>query len=148
MRVVLDTNVLIDACGDDLSVQARLIAAVVDGDLAAVVTRAMVSEYYTILARFIDDPVYKDRIEDFLDAARVVEPARVEVQIDDSDDKKFIAAALGGQATHLVTSDRHLLDIGEVGEMRMVTPQEAWALWQDEVDDAGQWRGWLAGLGL
>lgn len=148
MRVVLDTNVLIDGFSDEHSVQARLLAAVTAGDLAAVVTPALEREYRTILRRLISDPLYQERISDFLGAALQVHPARVDIQIDDVEDRKFIAAAVGGQATHVVSNDRHLLDIGEVDTVRIVTPQEAWAIWQEESDDAGEWQGWFKGLGL
>lgn len=148
MRVVLDTNVLIDGFSDEHSVQARLLAAVAAGDLAAVVTPALEREYRAILRQLINDPHYHERIANFLAAAKQVHPAQVDVQIDDVEDRKFIAAAVGGQATHVVSNDRHLLDVGEVDTVRIVTPQEAWAIWQEEADGTGEWQGWLKGFGL
>jgi putative PIN family toxin of toxin-antitoxin system len=148
MRVVFDTNVLIDGFSDAYSMQARLLAAVREGKLTALITPAVTREYHKIMRRLVDDTEYKDQVTEFLATAEEVTAARVDVQIDDLDDRKFIAAAVGGKATHVVTRDRHLLDVGEVDDVRIITPQEAWALWQDETDSAGQWRGWLEGLGI
>lgn len=148
MLVVLDTNVLIDGFADDHSVPARLINAVRDGEISAVVTPAIVREYRKILQRLISDPEYAVRIEEFLAAAISVVPQRVDVTIDDQDDVKFIAAATSAKAPYIITHDRHLLDLGEVGEIRIITPPEAWALYQDEIDSAADWHRWASDLGL
>lgn len=43
---------------------------------------------------------------------------------DDPDDDKYIATAVEGRATLVVTGDPDLLDIGEHAGVRMVTPRE------------------------
>jgi len=148
MRVVFDTNVLIDGFSDDYNPQSKLLRAATSGKLTAVVSAAVIREYRKILRRLINDPDYQDRVNDFLRSAEEVQPDRVDVQIDDMDDRKFIAAAVSGQASHIVSRDRHLLDIGEFSGVRIVTPQEAWVLWQEQSDESGEWQGWVEGLGL
>jgi len=71
----------------------------------------------------------------------------VEVGIDDKEDLKFIEAAEGGGVEMIVTSDRHLLDIGEVGKIKMVTPAEAWRMYEEENGESG-WQKWVRGMGL
>lgn len=143
--MVLDTNVLIDGFADDFSAQAKLLDAVRDGELVAVVTEAVRREYNKILRRLIDDPQYRERVDEFMAVADIVEPAWVEVELDDEDDRKFFKAALGGRASLIVTSDRHLLDVGELDGVRVVTPQEAWQTWQEE-QGGGEWTEWAEGL--
>ncbi|MDB5813179.1 MAG: hypothetical protein JWN23_296 [Rhodocyclales bacterium] len=46
----------------------------------------------------------------------------------DADDDKFIHTGLAGEADIIVSGDRDLLDLGQVGELRIMTPTEAWGL--------------------
>lgn len=147
MRVVFDTNVLIDGFQDDFSYPARLLDAVRAGQLEAVTTPPVEREYRRILQRLIDDPAYRDRIAEFLTDAHHVAPAPVTATLDDPEDQKFLEAAAGATADAIITSDRHLLDVGEVGETRIVTPAEAWR----QINEAGgssEWQQWVEGIGL
>ena len=148
MRVVLDTNVLIDGFQDEYSAQARLIKAVSENKLTALVTPKIEREYRNILRRLISDPEYKERIQEFLKMTEETEPAFVETQIDDEEDRKFIQAAVGGQADLIVSNDRHLLDIGEVGSTRIVTPKEAWNIFQDDSGGGSEWKNFIKNLGI
>lgn len=147
MRLVLDTNVLIDAAADDFSPQARIIEAAIDGEVTALITPATEREYRKIMSRLINDDEHHRLIGDFLAAAVRVEPGQCDVQIDDTDDLKFLAAAIGGQADCVITNDRHLLDIGEINKIRIMTPSECWASLQEEMG-GGDWQNWVDGLGL
>ena len=148
MRVVLDTNVLIDAASDDFVAPAKLVTAVIDGEVTALVTPAMEREYTFKTAELITNEAYRERLADFLAAAEQVSPAPTEVQIDDRDDRKFFQAAVGGQADLVITADRHLLQIGEIGRIRMVTPPEAWVIFEEQTESSGEWNNWIQGLGI
>ena len=54
----------------------------------------------------------------------IIPKRKVNVVKDDSDDNKFIEAALEGKADYIVTQDRHLLNIKEFEGIKMVTPKE------------------------
>src|SRR3989344_2257353 len=101
MRVVFDTNVLIDGFTDDFNVQSKLIDAVIDGQITAVYTIPIEREYLRILQRLITNPAYRSRVHQFLAAAELVEPEAVQLQLDDVEDCKFIEAALGGAADRI-----------------------------------------------
>ncbi len=148
MRFVFDTNVIIDAFDDTFSASAKLINAVIDGEVEAVVTHRVRREYSTILSRLITDPLYKNRIHDFLDAAYEVKPVSVDVVIDDREDRKIIEAAVGGKADGIISSDHHLLDVGEVGGIPVLTPVEAWQRFQDESGQPSEWLNFMKGLGI
>lgn len=149
MRVVLDTNVLIDAYNDDFSPAAKLIDAVRHGELDAVYTRAVEREYHKILRRLIENEEHHAKISEFIAAAQLVEPERAdEVALDDADDYKFVQAAKGGGADMIVSNDRHLLDASPVGTIKVVTPAECWIEFSDEESDGSAWKDWMKGLGL
>ncbi len=146
--MVFDTNVLIDGFQDDFSAQARLVETVRDGELQAAVTPAVVREYKKILHRLIQDARYQDEIEDFLFMATEVQPVKVDITVDDKEDMKFIEAAVGGQVDALVTNDKHLLDIGEIDTIKIVTPQEAWQWYDNETGGRSEWENFITGIGL
>ena len=145
--MVLDTNILIDGFSDDFSHQARLIDAAANGEVIALVTAPIVREYKKILHRLIDNPTYKERISDFLIQAEEVDEEEVDIEIDDPDDYKFLQAAVGGEADLIVSNDRHLLDVGEVEAIRIVTPQEAWSRVEEAVG-SNEWDSYVKGWGI
>lgn len=142
MRVVLDTNILIDGFADDFSAQYQLVDAVCTGQLEAVVTPATQREGQRLLRRLIRDEQYQARIHEFFANAVLVEPAPVEATIDDEEDRKFLAAAVAGQADLLITNDRHLLDVGTIADIPIVTPQEGWNRYRDQEAGSSEWLQW------
>ncbi len=148
MKYVFDTNVLIDGFQDEYHAGYRLVEAVIDQELTAVITPRIKKEYQLILRRLIEDEQYVRRIHDFLESLTIVEPAHVDVVIDDRDDLKFLEAAVSAQVDAIVTSDRHLLDVGEVEEIPIITPQEAWTRFEDETGGSSEWQNFVRGLGI
>lgn len=148
MRIVLDTNVLIDGFQDDYCAEARLIDAVRAGALMAVATHPVRKEYQLILRRLISDADYKKRIEEFFAALEDVDPEFVDVTIDDEEDMKFLEAAFGGEVDAVVTNDRHLLDIGEADGIDIITPEEAVSRYEEEGEGASQWQSLVSGWGI
>lgn len=148
MRIVLDTNVLIDGFQDDYSAEAKLIDAVRSGELIAVATSKVIKEYRLILARLISDEDYRSRIEEFLSMLEETEPEYVDVTLDDDEDMKFVEAAVGGDAQVLVSNDRHLLDAGEADGVMIITPEEAIVRFEEESGTSKEWQGFVQGWGL
>ncbi len=148
MRIVFDTNVLIDSFSDPYSYSARLLDAVTKGTVTAVVSHAVVREYRKIVQRLVNDTNYQEHIESFIESAEHVKPTAADISIDDQDDKKFISAAIGGSGDLIVTSDRHLLDIGEAHAIPIVTPSEAWQRFNDQQGGQDEWQEWAQNLGI
>ncbi len=148
MRIVLDTNVLIDGFQDDYSAEAKLIDSVRSGELTAVATNKVVKEYRLILSRLIADEEYRGRIEEFLSMLDETEPEYVDVTLDDEEDMKFVEAAIGGDAELLVSNDRHLLDAGEADGVQIVTPEEAIVRFEEQSETSKEWQGFVQGWGL
>lgn len=151
MRVVFDTNVLIDGFNDDYSAAARLIEAARQKQITAVLTPAIRGEYRTIMRQLITNPQYQQYIAEFLTTARLVQPQPVTVTIDDPEDYKFLEAAVGGQADYIVTSDQHLLTLGEYQNILIRQPVNAWPAVQEAISATtksgnSDWQDFMQGL--
>ncbi len=97
-RVVLDTNVLINADRGEYSYPKRILELILRGKIEAVITTAVRQENLLLVNRLVKDEILKNDILDFITVAELVKPARIEVRIDDPEDVKLVAAAAGGQA--------------------------------------------------
>jgi len=98
-RVVLDTNVLVAAAYNPRSASRRVVEACLGGGLTAAVSRALRREYEFVLARAARGRAYLERVDQLLDGAEVVEPARTpRVVPADPEDDKLVAAALAAGA--------------------------------------------------
>lgn len=149
MRVVLDTNVIIDGLADEITPQGKLLAAVKEGTVTMLVTPVIRREYVNIQWRLTRDRAMQEKVDDILASAEECTPQPAPgVVIDDQDDVKFIEAALGGEADLIVTRDRHLLDVGEVENIKIVSPAEAWHRYQEDSASEAEWTSWAKGLGL
>lgn len=145
--VVLDTNVLINADKGEFSYAKRILDLVRRGKLAAVITDDVRHENLFIIERLVKDERLKDDIFDFLTAAVEVTPAKIKTVIDDDEDIKLLAAAVGGQAAWLITEDRHLLEVGEYQGVRIGRPIEFWQWWQSQDAQTDKsWRDWVENL--
>ncbi len=146
-RIVLDTNVLVDGAKDDLSASWRIVEDVLDGRLVAAVSRPLLDEYRLILHRTVLDEKYHERISKFLSAAETVRPTRVASGvIEDPEDVKVLATALGARADAVISSDHHLLDLDPYDGMRVLTPQAF--LNRRTEERGGGWEDFARSLGI
>ena len=142
LRIVLDTNVLIDADRGEGSYPKRILDLVVSGEVQAVVTSSVRREQELIVGRLMRDRVLKRAVEEYLALADEAEPAPVSVIIEDQEDLKLITAAVGGKAQFLVTADDHLLSLGEYQGCRIVTPSGFWRFWEQQDGGSASWANW------
>ena len=60
-----------------------------------------------------------------LENSLLVEPEeKIEIVKDDSDDNKFVEAAIAGKADYIITQDNHLLKIKEFRGIKILTPKQ------------------------
>ena len=131
LRVVVDANVVVSGWLQTLGPSARVLDAANAGRILLVVSPAIVAEYrrslgYAKIRRRLR--VAPEIIEAWLDAltllVEVVPGERtVAVVKADPDDDKYLAAALEGGASILVSGDRHLLDLRTVEGVRVLNPR-------------------------
>jgi putative PIN family toxin of toxin-antitoxin system len=129
MRIVLDTNVLMSGiffAGPPASV----LAAWAEGRLELLATVEILAEYRRVGSRLSRKYASVD-IDPVLDLvvreSRILEPFPVPADAcDDKDDIKFLACAISGQATCVVSGDRALLRASGHEGIEVVTPRDFW----------------------
>ena len=141
MKIVIDTNLLIDAQADDYSFGNRIIDEVINGKLAAFANRQTLSENRTMARRKITDEEYLIKLEQFFDKINLVENKKLIRIVEDYDDNKILESAVESQSEYLITSDNHLLKLIEYDKIKIVTPQQFWRIYEDELSFG--WQQWL-----
>jgi putative PIN family toxin of toxin-antitoxin system len=130
VRVFLDTNVLVAAfatrglCADVF----RLVLA----EHELLVSAALIEEVTRTLTKKIrvPDQVVREIVVFLRASASIVEsaPERPPIAVRDPDDVVILGEALSGGADVLVTGDKDLLVLGEVGALRILNPRGFWEL--------------------
>lgn len=126
IRVVVDTNVFISA------VLGGALGNMIDhwraGDFTLLVTDAIVREYLTVLRRpkfALPSDVVDSIIGYVFHKAEFVTPTeQLRVIEADPHDNMFLEAAIAGNATWIVSGDRHLLDLGNYRHIPIITARE------------------------
>ena len=117
MRVVLDTNSLLVSIGRKSRFRP-IFDAVLRGDIKLLITNEILSEYVEILEAKTND-VVANNIANFLLRSPDVDQVEVffkwSIITKDADDNKFVDCALNGQATYLVTDDKHFNVLKKIG---------------------------------
>jgi predicted nucleic acid-binding protein len=117
LRAVLDTNVVLaaDAAANPLSPNKEIINLWSVGEFIWLITADIAAEY---AEKLLDKGIAVSEVEAFT-AGLFLLAECVEIRFFhfrhypvDSDDTIFLLCAINGDATHLVSYDRHLLDVG------------------------------------
>jgi putative PIN family toxin of toxin-antitoxin system len=130
LRAVLDANVYISAYvrpeGPPGQIVERLLR---DGAFEVVLSAAIVDEVLQALAypkvlKSARTKVEPDLwFEDIIVLAEFVTDNEIEAVSNDADDDKYLAAAIEGRASFVVSGDPDLLDINEHQGVRIVNPR-------------------------
>lgn len=131
VRVVLDTNILIGALITKGTPPDRLYRAWLRGEIELVTSAAQMAELADVLARprlqkFLDADEVAAIVENFGTRAHIVDDLpTVNVSPDDKDNA-ILASAIAGKADLIVSGDKkHVLAVGEVEGIPVVTAREA-----------------------
>lgn len=140
MKVVIDTNILINASEDDYNYGNRILDDVLAGKIQAFANPQTLKENKLISSRKIEGQEYKEKLDHYFERVILVEGERINV-VEDEEDNKILSAALAAGVDYLITSDWHLLKIGEYNGVKIVSPQGFWA---EYGSDNGQgWQNWI-----
>ena len=114
MRVVFDTNIFVSAFVFPGSRADVAVRRVLDGEDELVISRAIIDELLTVLARkFARDAEELGRIAVFLtDLGVVVRPRGRVTILSDEADNRILECARSGHADVIVTGDRAMLALG------------------------------------
>jgi putative PIN family toxin of toxin-antitoxin system len=141
MKVVLDTNVIIDGLRDDYSYEKQIIDAVRSGEIEAFANHQTIRENRLIMRRLVDHPEYEQEINQlFSQINQVINRRQIRI-VADREDNKILDSAVEAGAEYLITRDNDLLNIEEHQGVKIVTPANFWALYKDSGADT--WRQWV-----
>ena len=131
MRVVLDTNILIGALITKDTPPDRLYQAWLRGEIEPVTSAAQLAEMADVLARprirrLVDADEATAIVENIATRALVLD-AEPEMDLSpDPTDNPILAAAIAGKADLVVSGDKkHVLSLGDVQGIPVVTAREA-----------------------
>lgn len=141
MKIVLDTNTLINAQEDSYNFSNRIIDEVLAGKIEAFANRQTLRENHLIVNRKINDEDFKNKLEQFFNVVQEVEGEYLDV-VEDREDNKILASAVKAGVDYLVTSDWHLLKINEYEGVKILTPQGFWAEYESETGEG--WSNWIS----
>lgn len=140
MKIVLDTNVLINGFKDEYSYEKKIIDAVIAGEIEAYANRQTLRENRLIARQLIDNDDYQHDLNDLFGQINWVVNRRQIRVVRDEEDNKILESAVEAEAEYLVTSDNDLLSLEEYGGVKIVTPSAFWAQYKDEGMDL--WKQW------
>jgi putative PIN family toxin of toxin-antitoxin system len=127
MRIVIDTNVLISGVFWG-GIPAEIIQAWALRKFDVVCSAEIIDEYNGVVRRMNPglDSSEKDRMLSFMIRRSViVRPNHwFKIVLDDPGDDKFIDCAFHAQANLIISGDKHLLRLGKVGPIRILSPAE------------------------
>jgi uncharacterized protein len=138
MRVVLDTNVWLSALLWG-GLPDQILQRVERGDLEAIASESILDE----LAKTIDRPKLQRRLNQLglnrdvllLTVRQIIVLVPEELisveNLRDPKDAMIVSAAIVGNADVIITGDQDLLVLGEVGQIRILTPRDFLALDHD-----------------
>lgn len=146
MRIVIDTNVIIDGIKDDYSYEKQILDAVINGEIEAFANHQTISENRLITGKLVEDEDYKRQISLLLTQISLVQNRKQIHIVRDPEDNKILESAVESKAEFLVTRDNDLLSLEKFQGIEIVTPAEFWNRYKDSGSDLWkQWAGFFSG---
>jgi len=127
MRIVLDTNVFISGIFFT-GPPYQILKAWRDGRVQLLVSPSILDEYQRIGAELalqfweVDLKAFLDLLT--VQAEIVLAPTLPPVIHDDPSDDKFLEAAVAGNASYIISGDKHLLTLSEFQGIQILKPRD------------------------
>ena len=141
MKIVIDTNVLIDGFKDEYSYEKRIINEVISGHLEAYANHQTLDENRLLLGRLVSSADYERELANFFSQVNAVINRHKISIVRDSEDNKILESAVEARADYLITSDNDLLHLGSHAKVQIVNPSEFWAKYSED-DKDNLWTRW------
>jgi putative PIN family toxin of toxin-antitoxin system len=140
MKIVIDTNVLINGFKDEYSYEKKIIDAVISGEIEAYANRQTLQENKLISSQLISNDEYSHQLNElYAEINWVVNRRQIKI-VSDPEDNKILESAVEAEADYLVTSDNDLLKIEDYQGVKITNPAQFWANYKDEGMDL--WKQW------
>ncbi len=125
MRIVIDTNVLIDGGAGFFGPARQVLDLCLQNKVTPILSQEITDENWHIIEKLIKDEKYLKDLENYFSQAEIIEPLPyVGGYLEDPDDEKFLEAALAAEAEAVVTSDNHLLSVVNYHGVPVMKPQD------------------------
>ena len=128
IRIVADTNIFISGIFWEGNFSSQVIDLWKGGKIELISSLPIVEEIIRNLRGFkigMDEKNVKEWEQIILENAILVEPSKkLDIVKEDSDDNKFLEAAITGNAGYVITQDKHLLKIKEFQGIKIVKPEQ------------------------
>ncbi len=128
IKIVLDTNVLVSGLLSTRSNPALLLDAA-GNDYSLFISKDMLIELEDVISRekfgFSGEKI-NSAIEAILSFSEVVNPEiKLDVVKSDPDNNKILECAIACGASYIVSGDKHLLNLKEYGNIKIINPKDA-----------------------
>lgn len=132
MKIVIDTNVLINGFKDEYSYEKKIIDAVIAGEIEAYANRQTLRENKLIARQLIDNDEYQRELNNLFGQINWVVNKRQIRIVREEEDNKILESAVEAGAEYLISSDNDLLQLYEYQNVKIVRPAEFWVKYKDE----------------
>jgi putative PIN family toxin of toxin-antitoxin system len=141
-KVVIDTNLLINAAKDEYNYANRIIDEVLAGKILAYANPATFAENCLMAEKKVRDPEYKDKLNHYFEKVRITEaPVERLAVVEDNDDNKLVESAVVAKAGYVISSDQHLTKLEHYDGIRILSPQQFWTVYEEE--SGASWQDWI-----
>ncbi|MBX4187774.1 MAG: putative toxin-antitoxin system toxin component, PIN family [Candidatus Doudnabacteria bacterium] len=140
MKIVIDTNTLINASGDDYNYGNRIIDEILNDKIQVFANRETLKENRLLINKKITDQQFLYKLEQYFYKVEQVDSEYINV-VEDREDNKILASAVKSGSEYLITSDWHLLKLKEYEGVKILSPQGFWAEYESETGKG--WHDWL-----
>ena len=143
MKVILDTNILINGLNDKASITWKILELARTGDARFFASHKIIREYELIINREVKNEINKNILEKFISQVEVIKNTKYVKAVKwDPEDDKFINTALSANADYIISSDNHLLELQEYENIKIVKPEDFYYIYKNQNDEDGQ-KEWL-----
>ncbi len=143
LKVIIDTNILIDAMGDNFSYTWKIIDLVLQGKIKAVASDKILKENRLIIERNIIKESDRQKLEKFFANVEVIKVnKKINIIKDDPEDNKFIECADQIKADYIISSDAHLLRLEKYKNTKILHPKDFWYIYsgKEKNNDNNEWK--------
>jgi len=133
MKVVIDTNVFISSFFKQSINPKKIIDLWKTSKLVVCLKKEILEEYLEVLMRLglAGEPELYEFIKIFEKKENILYfnmVQKINLEIDDPDDLKFIECAVVAKASYIISGDKHLLNLRKYSDIQIISPSEFLAI--------------------
>ena len=146
MKVVIDTNILIQGNLGPYSFAQQIIDWVISNDMTAYLTHQIIRENKLKTKELITDRNYLDLIDEYFDSCQTIRSKNhFKVIKADRDDDKQLNGAVAAKVDYIISNDHHLLDLEKYQGIKIINDKDFVDLFRrlNDKDGKREWQDWV-----